>query len=87
MAGTAISKPLSVLFMAHEMTRELVIETLGSRGDGVARCDEGPVYIPFTLPGERVRASLKGERGEVLEIIEESNERCEPLCRHYGTCG
>jgi len=73
--------------MAHEMTRELVIETLGSRGDGVARCDEGPVYIPFTLPGERVRASLKGERGELLEIINESNERCEPLCRHYGTCG
>jgi 23S rRNA (uracil1939-C5)-methyltransferase len=51
--------------MAHEMTRELVIETLGSRGDGVARCNEGPVYVPFTLPGERVRVSLQGERGEL----------------------
>jgi len=73
--------------MAHEMTRELVIESLGSRGDGVARCDEGPVYVPFTLPGERVRVSLQGERGELLAILEESEERCEPLCRHYGTCG
>jgi 23S rRNA (uracil1939-C5)-methyltransferase len=82
-----ILKPWSVLVMTRELTSELVIETLGSRGDGVARCDEGPVYIPFTLPGERVRVSLQGERGEVLEILEESEERCEPLCRHYGTCG
>ena len=49
------------------MARELVIETLGSRGDGVARCDNGPVYIPFTLPGELVRVSIEGERGEVLD--------------------
>lgn len=69
------------------MTRELVIETLGSRGDGVVRGDEGPVHIPFTLPGERVRVRLQDGRGEVLELLEASEERCEPLCRHYGACG
>ncbi len=69
------------------MTRELVIETLGSRGDGVVRSGEGPVHIPFTLPGERVRASVRDGRGEVLEVLEPSEERREPQCRHFGTCG
>ena len=73
--------------MTRELTSECVIETLGSRGDGITRCDDGPVYIPFTLPGERVCANIQGERGEVLQILEPSPERCEPLCRHFGTCG
>ena len=60
---------------------------LGSRGDGVAQCDGGPVYVPFTLPGERVRAKIQDGRGEMLELIEASKERREPLCRHFGTCG
>ncbi len=73
--------------MTSELTSELVIETLGSRGDGIFQGDEGPVYIPFTLPGERVLANVDGERGELVEILDASEERCEPVCRHYGTCG
>lgn len=69
------------------MPHELVIESLGSRGDGIAHCDEGPVYVPFTLPGERVSVSVQDGRGEVLEILEASEERSKPSCRHYGTCG
>ncbi len=69
------------------MVDELVIETLGSRGDGIAQGEDGPVYIPFTLPFERVRANVQGERGELLELVEASEERCEPICKHFGTCG
>ena len=69
------------------MERDLIIETLGSRGDGIAQYNGDPVYIPFTLPGERVRVKIQDGRGEVLEILEASPERCEPLCRHFGTCG
>jgi 23S rRNA (uracil1939-C5)-methyltransferase len=69
------------------MTSEHVIETLGSRGDGIARGDDGPIYIPFTLPGERVRANVDGERGELVEVLERSEDRCEPVCKHFGTCG
>jgi 23S rRNA (uracil1939-C5)-methyltransferase len=69
------------------MSHEIVIETLGSRGDGVAQHDDNLVYIPFTLPGERVRVNMEGARGDVLEILKASEERCEPICRHYGTCG
>jgi len=64
--------------------RELVIESVGARGDGVAA---GPVYAPFTLPGETVRAIVAGERAEVLEVLSPSPQRVEPACPHFGQCG
>jgi len=39
---------------------------MGGEGDGVA---PGPVYAPFTLPGERVRVTGSGERRELLEVL------------------
>lgn len=69
------------------MMRELVIEALGSRGDGIAQGNDGPIYIPFTLPGECVSANVEGERGELLEILEASEFRQEPVCTHFTKCG
>jgi len=69
------------------MTHEIVIGRLGSRGDGVACYGGKSVYIPFTLAGERVRVSLEDGRGDVLEILDASPDRCKPVCRHYGLCG
>ena len=36
------------------MTEQLTIARLGHRGDGVADTPAGPVYVPYTLPGETV---------------------------------
>ena len=58
---------------------ELTIERLGAQGDGVA---PGPVYVPFALPGERVRFD-----GEALEILAPAPARVTPVCRHFGDCG
>jgi 23S rRNA (uracil1939-C5)-methyltransferase len=71
---------------------ELVIEGLGARGDGFASLDGRPVFVPFTLAGDRVRARLTGERGggykaEMLELLDAGPGRAEPPCRHFGTCG
>jgi 23S rRNA (uracil1939-C5)-methyltransferase len=63
---------------------ELRIETVGGEGDGIAA---GPAFVPFTLPGERVRAIGSGERRELLEILEPSPQRVAPACPHFGTCG
>jgi 23S rRNA (uracil1939-C5)-methyltransferase len=63
---------------------EVVIEAVGGEGDGVA---PGPVYAPFTLPGERVRLSGAGERRELLAILTPSPERTTPVCPHFGVCG
>jgi len=44
-------------------------------------------YVPFTLPGERVRIVRSGKRGRLEEIVTPSPQRVEPPCRHFGTCG
>ena len=72
----------------YEITTEKFIyggETMGRLPDGRA------VFVPYALPGERVRIRLtfqkKGfARGELLEVIEASPERISPKCKHFGVC-
>lgn len=71
------------------MKLEVRIERLGAKGDGVAHGPKGPLFVPFTLPGERVRIALEpGEsRAEALAIIEPSLDRVAPVCPYFGICG
>jgi 23S rRNA (uracil1939-C5)-methyltransferase len=69
------------------MATEYRIAELGAGGDGLAMDGVDEIFIPFTLPGERVRATRTGRRAELIEIIEPSPQRVEPACRHFGTCG
>jgi 23S rRNA (uracil1939-C5)-methyltransferase len=57
---------------------------VGGEGDGLAL---GPVFVPFTLPGERVVAQGAGERRELVEVLEASAERVTPPCPHFFACG
>jgi 23S rRNA (uracil1939-C5)-methyltransferase len=63
------------------------ISRLGAQGDGVADTETGPVFIPFTLPGEIVTAARSGDRAELIALQETSPRRIEPACRHFGACG
>lgn len=65
----------------------LKIAAVGTRGDGLAPTAKAPIYAPFSLPGETVRARLIGERAEIVEILKESPARQSPACRHFGSCG
>lgn len=69
------------------MRRRLVVERLGHRGEGVARAEEGLVFIPFALPGETVIVEGEGERARLLDILEPSPDRIEPICPRFGSCG
>jgi 23S rRNA (uracil1939-C5)-methyltransferase len=68
---------------------EVEIARLGSGGDGVAEGPSGPIYVPFTLPGERVVITLKpGEdRGALLDVLSPSPNRVAPVCSYFGDCG
>jgi 23S rRNA (uracil1939-C5)-methyltransferase len=66
---------------------ELLIRRLGAQGDGVADIDGRPVFVPFTLPDERVDAEVEGERARLLHVLEPSPERVAPVCKHFGKCG
>lgn len=71
---------------------EVVIDRLGARGDGIAETPDGPLYVPFVLPGERVRVRPGGARGQgraaaLVEVLEPAAGRVAPPCKHFGECG
>jgi 23S rRNA (uracil1939-C5)-methyltransferase len=69
------------------MSNRFDISYLGSQADGVAETETGPVFIPFTLPGETVTASRHRDRGDLLAVLSASPQRIEPACIHFGSCG
>jgi 23S rRNA (uracil1939-C5)-methyltransferase len=70
--------------MADEAS-EVEIVRLGAQGDGIAETPDGrPRFVPFALPGERVRVI----DDEMVEIVAPASpDRRAPICRHFGTCG
>ena len=66
---------------------ELAITAMGGRGEGLAELAEGRVFVPFSLPGERLEAYIEGQRGEIEDILDASPDRIAPFCRHFSRCG
>ena len=71
------------------MELEVEITRLGAQGDAVAERPDGPIFVPFTLPGERVRVAVdpKSDHATLLDVLEQSAERVAPVCPHFGVCG
>lgn len=70
----------------------LQIDALAFGGEGVGRLEGKVVFVPFTVPGDRVRVRIlsdhgKYERAELVEILEKSSDRTEASCPVYGQCG
>jgi 23S rRNA (uracil1939-C5)-methyltransferase len=71
---------------------ELAVQRIGARGDGMAKYQGEPVFVPFTVPGDRVRARLGarrhgGREGLVVDRLASGPGRAAPRCRHFGICG
>ena len=89
-------------FSYHEVV-ELEVDSLSNLGAGVGRVqlsglssEEGKrnwvVFVPFSLPGERVRARIwKNEascsHADLVEVINHSPTRRQPRCSLFTTCG
>ena len=77
--------------MNSEVIVELTDMTFG--GDALGRLPDGrAVFVPFGLPQETVKIRLTNEkatfaRGEIVEILQTSPLRIQPLCPHFGICG
>ena len=85
-------KPRRSKPQAAPRTVDLTIAEVGARGDGLATAGGTRVFVPLTVPGDRVRVRLgeakgDGVRGEVLELLEPGPGRGDPACGHFGTCG
>jgi 23S rRNA (uracil1939-C5)-methyltransferase len=81
------------------MEHLITLTTLAYGGDVMGRLDDPltgtggrAVFVPFGLPGERVRVRLTDEkrnfaRGEIVEVLDASPLRVAPRCIHFGVCG
>jgi 23S rRNA (uracil1939-C5)-methyltransferase len=68
---------------------ELVVEDIAFGGDGVARHERFVVFVPFTIPSERVRARVTTVKknfasAQLLEVLAPSPHRVAPPCPHFG---
>jgi 23S rRNA (uracil1939-C5)-methyltransferase len=70
----------------------LSIEKLLYGGDGLAHADGNTVFVPFVLPGEQVRASVRKRKKKLIyanleEVKQAATARIKPRCPHFGVCG
>jgi 23S rRNA (uracil1939-C5)-methyltransferase len=76
--------------MADEL--QLSIEKLIYGGEGLAHVEGHTVFVPFVLPGEQVRASVRLRKkklihASVVEVEKPSPSRIAPMCPHFRVCG
>ncbi|HEY0966195.1 MAG TPA: class I SAM-dependent RNA methyltransferase [Opitutaceae bacterium] len=84
---------------AYHQEIELEITTLTNLGSGLGRVAlpgeteaKWVVMVPFTLPGERVRARVfrnqkNFSEADLVSVLTPSPARVDPLCPLYGRCG
>jgi len=78
--------------VAKNQTIEAEFEDVTHDGQGVAKADGYPLFVPGALPGERATVRvLKTNKsygyGKLLELAVESSDRRIPPCPVYHQCG
>ena len=69
------------------MSLKVTIEELGGRGDGIVKAEKGPIYVPFSVPGDVVDLDIQGRKGSINRFYEKSSHRVEPPCQYFMRCG
>ena len=70
----------------------LRIEDISHEGQGIGKADGFAVFVKNTVVGDVVDAELTKVKknyafGKVVEMVEESDMRQEPICQYAGQCG
>jgi 23S rRNA (uracil1939-C5)-methyltransferase len=71
---------------------QLSIEKLIYGGEGLAHAEGNTVFVPFVLPGEQVRASVRTRKKKLIhanlvEVEKASASRIQAPCPHFRVCG
>lgn len=71
---------------------ELNIDNMGYEGEGVGRIDDFTVFVPEALTGEKVKVKILRVAksyafGKLIDIIEPSAYRIQPVCAINKRCG
>lgn len=70
----------------------MTIDNMGYQGEGVGKIDNFTVFVAGAILGEKVKVKIvklskNFAFGKLLEIIESSPSRIEPVCSIYKSCG
>lgn len=70
----------------------MTIDNMGYEGEGVGKIDNFTVFVAGAIIGEKVKVKIvkiskSFAFGKLLEIIETSSNRIEPVCSIYKNCG
>lgn len=70
-------------------TIALDIREMAQGGSGLGTYRGRSVFVPYTIPGESITATLSGGRGRALfargqQLTAASQDRVEPRCPHFG---
>lgn len=71
---------------------DLELTAMAHGGSALGRVGKRVVFVPYAIPGERVRAEIANDRGSyaharLLDIVESSSERVTPVCPYFGQGG
>ncbi|RFC42727.1 MAG: 23S rRNA (uracil1939-C5)-methyltransferase [Verrucomicrobia bacterium] len=71
---------------------ELLIERVSYGGAGIGKLGGKVVFVPFTIPGERVLVEIVRQKknfaeAALLSVLEPSPDRRKALCPVFGVCG
>jgi 23S rRNA (uracil1939-C5)-methyltransferase len=78
--------------MADNEVFELELTGIAHGGSAVGRHEGRAIFVPYTIPDERVRARIVQDKGrfahaESFAILQASPHRIAPRCQHFGRCG
>ncbi|MEP2669059.1 MAG: 23S rRNA (uracil(1939)-C(5))-methyltransferase RlmD [Cyclobacteriaceae bacterium] len=75
-----------------DLLENVYIETLAAEGKCVAKIDGLVIFLKGGAPGDVVDAIITRKKksfveARVTKVVKESDQRTEPFCSHFGTCG
>ncbi len=68
------------------------VDSLGYNGEGILHVDGTTVFVPFSLPCEKIEFKVLKVKGSVAfgkleKVLEPSKNRVEPKCPYFYKCG
>jgi tRNA/tmRNA/rRNA uracil-C5-methylase (TrmA/RlmC/RlmD family) len=80
---------------SHAQPKEPIrisIHDIAFGGEGVGRLEGKTVFVPFTVDGEEVEATIVEQRkhfdrARLSAVIFPSSDRVTPVCEYFGDCG
>lgn len=71
------------------MTIELEVTDIANGGQAIGRHDGKTIFVPYTIPGETITATIINDRGsyafaEGVTVLDPSADRVLPRCSHFG---